>query len=92
MGRPRRDKPPQTSEPNDVRVPAGAPTWVTPELIQHTLRVWQPFYEHPLTAQDALGMILSIGRIVEPLTEPDPKLTSEKTGSDDPFGSWLEKW
>jgi|GEM_PF-1587610 len=91
MGRPRRDKPPQTSEPNEVRVPAGAPTWVTPELIQHTLRVWQPFYEHPLTPQDALGMILSTGRIVEALTEVDRNPAVEKPGSDDPFGSWLEK-
>ncbi|WP_437191148.1 hypothetical protein [Planctomicrobium sp. SH527] len=92
MGRPRRDKPPQTSDPNEVRVPAGAPTWVTPELIQHTLRVWQPFYEHPLTIQDALDMILSTGRIAEALTEADRNPTSEKTGSDDPFSSWLEKW
>jgi hypothetical protein len=90
MSRPRRDKP-LTSEANEVRVPPGAPAWVTPELIQHTLRVWQPFYEHPLTTQDALGMILSIGRIVEPLTEPDREPTSEKTGPDDPFGSWREQ-
>jgi hypothetical protein len=92
MGRPRRDKSPQTSEPDEVRVPTGAPAWVTAELIQHTLRVWQPYYEHPLTAQDALGMILSTGRIVVALTEADSNLAADENRSDDPFGSWLEKW
>lgn len=92
MSRPRRDKPPQTSEPDEVRVPAGAPAWVTAELIKHTLRVWQPFYEHPLTTQDALTMILSTGRIVEALTESAPESSSDENGPGHPFGPWLENW
>lgn len=91
MSRPRRDKP-QTSEANEVRVPPGAPAWVTPELIQHTLRVWQQFYEHPLTTQDALTMILSTGRIVEALAEADQNASSPESGLGDPFRSWPEKW
>jgi hypothetical protein len=91
MSRPRRDKP-QTSEANEVRVPPGAPAWVTPELIQHTLRVWQQFYEHPLTAQDALTMILSTGRIVEALAEADQSASLPESGLGDPFRSWQEKW
>ncbi len=92
MSRPRRDKLPQTSAPDEIRVPPGAPAWVIPELIKHTLRVWQPFYEHPLTAQDALAMILSTGRIVEALTEGDRNLSSQESGPSDPFSSWSEKW
>ena len=90
MSRPRRDKP-QTSEANEVRVPPGAPAWVTPELIQHTLRVWQQFYEHPLTAQDALTMILSTGRIVDALTEADRSTSTSESGLSDPFSSWPKR-
>lgn len=41
-------------------VPTGAPSWVTPALIAHTLRVWQPYYREPLNPADALAMILSV--------------------------------
>ena len=50
---------------DEVTVPPGAPSWVTPELIAHTLRVWQPYYREQLIPEDALDMILSVGRIVE---------------------------
>ncbi|MEX2167746.1 MAG: hypothetical protein WD851_00420 [Pirellulales bacterium] len=49
--------------------PAGAPTWVTPELIEKTIRVWQRFYEAPLTAEDALGIILNVSGLVEVLSQ-----------------------
>lgn len=91
MSKPRRDKP-RTSESHEVRVPPGAPAWVTPELIQHTLRVWQPYYEHPLTTQDALAMILNTGRIVNALTEAGSNTSSSESGPGDPFSSWPEKW
>jgi hypothetical protein len=52
-------------------VPAGAPRWVTPELIQHTLRVWQPYYDHPLIPADALAIIMGVSRIVEVLSGGD---------------------
>ncbi len=41
-------------------VPAGAPAWVTAELISKTILVWQPFYENPLTSDDALAMIMNV--------------------------------
>lgn len=48
-----------------VDVPSGAPTWVTPELIAHTLRVWQRFCEQPLTPEDALEIIMGAGQLIQ---------------------------
>jgi hypothetical protein len=50
-------------------VPVGAPSWVTPELIEHTLRVWQPYYADRLTAEDALAMILDAAGLLNSLAE-----------------------
>ncbi len=57
-------------EPVPVRVyplvvPPGAPPWVTPELVQDTLRQWQAEYPERLTPNDALVMILSISRLFD---------------------------
>ena len=49
------------AQPN--RVPAGAPSWVTQELIDRTIRVWQPYYKAMLSADDALAMILNVARM-----------------------------
>ncbi len=48
-----------------VVVPSGAPSWVTPELIAHTIRVWQRFSEQPMTPDDALEIINGAGRLIE---------------------------
>ena len=59
----------RSEKPPSVKVPPGAPAWVTPELIEHTLRVWQPYYDDHLIPEDALAMILNIGRIFEVLSQ-----------------------
>ena len=68
---PRRGKPsqPRLADSSLSPVPAGAPPWVTPELIAHTLRVWQPYYSEPLTADDALGMIINVAALWELLAQ-----------------------
>lgn len=53
------------AEPEGVRVPGGAPRWVTEELIAHTIRYWQQYTEKPLTSDDALEILLNTGRLVE---------------------------
>lgn len=50
-------------------VPSDAPAWVTPEMIEKTLKVWQPYYEQELIPEDALAIIMGVGRILEFLTE-----------------------
>lgn len=46
-----------------IVVPAGSPSWVTEELIELTLKTWQPFYSHQLIETDALEMILGVDQL-----------------------------
>ena len=46
-------------------VPAGTPEWVTAELVEATIRTWQPYYQVRLTPDDAVTMILNVGRLYE---------------------------
>ena len=46
-----------------ARVPIGAPSWVTAELIEQTLKVWQPFYADQLIPEDALEMIMGVDQL-----------------------------
>jgi len=39
------------------------PAWVTEDLIQQTLHVWQPRYKIKLSRVDAVGIILSVSRL-----------------------------
>jgi hypothetical protein len=54
-----------------VAVPAGAPRWVTPELLAETLRVWQPYYGN-LTPQDGLSIILNVSNLFDVLRSSKP--------------------
>jgi hypothetical protein len=42
---------------------ADVPSWVTDDLIRRTIAVWQPYYRFSLTREDAVGMILAVGRL-----------------------------
>jgi len=82
MARGTRDKlmpPPGTVVPRCV-VPAGAPAWVTAELLSETIRVWQPYYAESLTVQDALGMILDVGNLFDVLSQGDRHEAVRRTG------------
>jgi hypothetical protein len=46
-------------------VPAGTPDWITAELIEQTIRVWQPYYGTLLTHEEAVTMILNVGRLYQ---------------------------
>lgn len=46
-----------------IVVPAGVPSWITAELIQLTLKVFQTRYATPLTLDDAVAMLLNVGRL-----------------------------
>ena len=49
-------------------VPAGAPDWITPELVVETIRVWQPYYKDVLTPEEAVTMISNVGRLYQALS------------------------
>ncbi|MCP4966498.1 MAG: hypothetical protein GY926_14865 [bacterium] len=45
----------------------GAPSWITLELFHDTIETWQPYYEDPLTAEDALEILLSVAQLTDAL-------------------------
>ena len=49
-------------------VPAGTPDWITAELIEATIRVWQPFYLDVVTPEEAVTMIRNVGRLFQALS------------------------
>ena len=49
-------------------VPAGTPDWITAELVEATIRVWQPYYQAIVTPEEAVTMILNVGRLYEALS------------------------
>lgn len=69
MAHPGDNADPHGAEPAAVRVPPGAPLWITPELIALTLQVWQPYYEQPLTAENALEILMGAGRMIDVLSD-----------------------
>ena len=62
-----RTPPPTARPPATGEVPSGAPAWVTADLMANTIEVWQPYYSEPLTADDALEMLLGVGRLLRVL-------------------------
>jgi hypothetical protein len=44
-------------------IPSGTPAWVTPALVARTIEVWQPHYPEPLTVEDAVEMVMAVGRL-----------------------------
>lgn len=46
-------------------VPPGAPKWITPEEIEYTLRVWQPYYRQLLSALDALEIMVNVRNLLD---------------------------
>ena len=54
--------------PRADAMPAGTPAWITPKLAIRTIQVWQPFYEKPLTLDDAVIILSNVGRLFEVLS------------------------
>ncbi|MCZ2342333.1 MAG: hypothetical protein LC104_11135 [Bacteroidales bacterium] len=49
------------------RLPTETPAWITPELVQHTMRLWSRYEPRPVTSEDAVEMILHVGELFEAL-------------------------
>ena len=57
---------PEVARPGNV--PVGTPEWITAELIEQTIRVWQPYYREVLTPEEAVTMIQAVGRLYQVLS------------------------
>jgi len=55
-------------ESQRASIPTGAPAWITAELVEETLRVWQPYYAHPLTVEEAIDIMQAVGQLVKVLS------------------------
>lgn len=59
---------PKPEEAARLSLPAGTPDWITPELVEVTIRTWQPYYESPLSIDDAIEMIRNAGLLFNALS------------------------
>lgn len=50
-----------------VVLPSGTPAWITPELVELTRKVWQPYYDEPLTIEDSITILRNAGSLLEAL-------------------------
>lgn len=39
--------------------------WVTPQLLGETIRVWQPYYDVPLTEADARAIVEAVTGLID---------------------------
>lgn len=49
-------------------LPAGTPDWITIELVDATIRTWQPYYQTPLTTDDAIEIIRNAGLLFDAIS------------------------
>jgi hypothetical protein len=64
MPRSKRQDGRQPAPNKQVAIPAGAPSWITSQLLQATIESWQPHYERPLTPEDALEILLNVDSLL----------------------------
>jgi hypothetical protein len=50
-----------------IAVPPGTPAWIDLSLTDRTIAVWQPYYSSPLTVDDAVEMLLTVGNLFNAL-------------------------
>ena len=62
-----REASPATESTKSAPANSGLPAWMTPELIESTLRVWQPYYEKPLTTDDAVEILRNVSQLMRAL-------------------------
>jgi len=48
-----------------LEVLRGAPSWITPEVMEDTLKTFRPYYEEGLTPVEALEMLIRVGHLFE---------------------------
>lgn len=58
----------QANQNRTSKLPPGTPRWISWELVEQTIRTWQPYYDEPLTPEEAIAIIRNVGRLVDVLT------------------------
>ncbi len=43
--------------------------WVTHAFLAETIRVWQPYYDFPLTESDALAIVTNVAGLLDALED-----------------------
>lgn len=45
--------------------PPGLPAWITPELVERTIAVWQPYYSFTLSVDDAVEILRNCASLLD---------------------------
>ncbi len=56
---------PRLGDTSEHRVEKVLPAWVTPALIDETLRVWNPWYKGTLSREHAVEILRNTARLLE---------------------------
>ncbi|TWU62662.1 hypothetical protein V7x_43970 [Crateriforma conspicua] len=62
MGNPKTS---QRKEVRDEQSRSDLPDWVSDELLQKTIEIWQPYYPNQLTRDDAIAIINNVGGVID---------------------------
>jgi hypothetical protein len=54
-----------------------------PEFLDYTIKVFQPYYSHPLTREEAQGIAASMVNFFQALTELESSISSKKSATPD---------
>lgn len=52
-------------EERDQKSRSDLPDWVSDELLQKTIEIWQPYYPNQLTRDDAIAIINNVGGVID---------------------------
>lgn len=53
------------NEVRDAQSRSELPDWVSDELLQKTVEIWQPYYLNQLTRDDAIAIINNVGGVID---------------------------
>ncbi len=65
----------------------GVPSWITPNLIADTISAWQRYYAEPLTAKDAIGILMGVGNLFASLSGVSSHETLRRIGTGQQSGT-----
>jgi hypothetical protein len=65
QGGKRMNPPEKRSDRTPFELFVNLPDWITPELLDETLKTWQPYYNEKLTPEDGIEILRNIGRIID---------------------------